>query len=419
MAPSLKESLHQLTRPRVNIIQGKQPVMEEGMIKYIRAPEISWYDGEQMWLWGTQRMNGINRFNAQILVLPTWEGTSAPNNFFSYLENQIVEGIPLGRYPPAIPNSEYNHPDDNPYMKLDDVDKRTESIYVVASLRNTADLIRLKLIGDYFKGYIKKPKLTVLITGAGFLREDKNLDDNALTARMAMRDIAQLFDRALIIEPHSSGAQAFAALFGLPVAPISPWEYLINYALDHGWIKNSAGLIVPTLDVENFIDARPDQGRNLAALRVAEKYRLEEVSFEKERLNSSKVKFYPLNELDQQKILGKIIFVYDDELSTAGTVNGLARFVKVYGGQGVYIIAPLIKLTGDWVDNINDPNILAVIGSDALVPIGNPKLTNKLLTVPLSPFIEDIITADMNNVNFWKPPWDRTILQPRPGTNEV
>lgn len=359
------------------------------------AEELPFSWSEDFWERKNKEMASIARQNCQIVVIrPNSNDVTGP------LHQSLTEN-PLGKFPVAI-TTEQPFPDGETDTSIDNEAVGAQSVYLVASILNAKDLFQVAGVADHYKITLNAKFVTLVCPFLAFTRKDKNVtpdgayEPNVTSARTGIVMLSRSIDRMIVVEPHSSATQYFAAQFGIPLAPISPLELMANTLRQRMEQKEIR------LNQENAVVIRPDSGRNLAAKRIGEHLRLPHVSFDKHRTSDGTVDFGELSEEDQELVRGRIGICYDDEASTMGTLYTLADKLQSYGLRALAVCIAHCKFTPGWEKRIEHPLFSIVIGTDSRQPIGNIRTASNIEIISLEPFLRQVIAADIKGINFWK-----------------
>jgi len=332
---------------------------------------------------------GIDRTQCQIVVLTNAADVTTPL-YLSLRE----EG--LGAFPVAT-HEEREFDDDELDIHLIDEAVDAQSVYIVASLLNERDFSRARCVADHYKHDLNAKHVTLITPFLGRGRQDKNVDEKGgyvsktINIRAELAGLSPVVDRMIVLEPHSSATQAYAAQFGIPLAPLSPWRYLIDILCKEKEISP-----------ENAVVVRPDIGRNIAAVRMGEYLGLPSVSFDKTRMDAGSVDVYELSVKQQKLVRGKVGILYDDEVASAGTIGDIAEACHRYGMKELFVCLVHCKFTPGWREKLEHPLLKVVLGTDSRASIGNIALSEKFERESLALLLRGIIKADIQGVNFWK-----------------
>jgi len=268
-------------------------------------------------------------------------------------------------------------------------------------------VLDIQRVAWHFSNVLRAQYITAILPFFPGTRQDKNVspEGNYMPSPINIAADTESMTRVnsfMAIEPHSFATETAASTIEKPLLPTTPWQFLMNQVLNHPMkISNSETVI---LTPENTIEVRPDQGRNIAAIRAAKHYNLKSASFIKKRLDPKTV-ILEMNATDRKRVMNKECIVYDDEFATAGTLAKIATKLKEYGAKGLTVVGVHGKFIGDWENNIKGSFIRKVFISDSRSPIGNIKTyvkSGKIEVLSLENYIADLIEADLKGINFWK-----------------
>lgn len=378
---------------RLAFSEEREPKRVDGRLVFSRAYELAPGVAERFWQAKNQEIREcIKRENFQVVVLNTYS-KDVTSILFDSFQNE-----PLGRYPLAT-TAEQEFPDGELNIFVLNEEPCAESVYLVTSILNERDFSRVRRVADHFKRTLNAKFVTLVAPFLGTARQDKNVDQNksytstTLNLRAEIGGLSGFVDRIMTFEAHSSATQAFAAEFGLPLVSFSPWRVLVEHLMENKMLIPSETIVV-----------RPDTGRILVATKIQAHLGVPFVSFEKVRISGQEVDVYELPEDEQILVKGKIGIVYDDEISTMGTISRIADALNRYQAKELIVCVAHGKFTPGWERRIEHPLISQVVCSDTREPVGNITLSSKIKVVTLGPSLRRIIEADIDGVNFWQEP---------------
>jgi len=383
-----------MTLGRLNLtyLPGKKPTKDKlGRRLFVRAPELTYQFSSSFWQTKNKEINRkIKRNDCQIVVLTPHQDD------VTHVIYKLLRSRRLGKYPVAT-TIEQKFPDGELNILLDDEAVGAKSVYLVASILNEIDFGRVRKVADHYKNTLGAKFVTLICPYLGYSRKDKNVtpqgdyEPSATSIRAEIGGLAGFVDRMMVIEPHSSATQTCAALFGMPLTPISPWKMMVEELSRK--IKLSA---------KNTVVLRPDEGRNLAASRIAEYLKIPSVSFDKVRLSGQAVSVYKLSDREKELVKDKTALIYDDEASIMGTVYAIAEALQGYGAKALNICLVHCKFTPGWENKIKHPLFAHILGTDSRQPIGNINIADNIELVSLAPLLRQLIEADIEGINFWQ-----------------
>ncbi|MBI5122281.1 hypothetical protein HZA75_00320 [Candidatus Roizmanbacteria bacterium] len=406
------------TRNGIRYVPGKQPVIsDEGIKVYSHAQEISRSYSSFRWEKANRgiKKRGIDKKNCQIFVVAPINrtGNVTYDLYFDQLQRQIGgdEKLKIGKKIVGTNYGDHWKGDGEPDSRLLDAKVGVNSVYIVGSPQNEADYFLLANTAHELEDIYGVKAVTFLLTSVGLGRQDKNTATGTKEFDFKMRNIATVMKmlsgdkrhihRIIAIEPHSAVTHTEATKNHIDLAPISPWKYLID-EIDK----------LSPLDRQATVVVRPDEGRNLASQRIDQYLEVPWVPFVKHKVeDTNEVLFELLRSEDGEKLKGKEVFLYDDEGASLKTVYNLAKKLEKYGIKKIKICLVHAKLTEGWeyklMEIIKQLNIpIEIFISDSREPIGNIEEFNKaypgtIRKISLTPFIREIIKADIDGINFW------------------
>lgn len=364
------------------------------------ATEISYTWASKLWNARIKRLEKI-KDDYQVVVLPPHPGDVA--------EKIIDSKLPVfsAKYPLATCVREQFPGNEEDRLHIVNEAPLAKHIYLIASPTTKADVLDIQRVAWHYSNVLRAEYITAILPFFPGTRQDKNVDPNGEYMPSPINiaaDIESLtrVNSFMAIEAHSFATETAASTIEKPLLPTTPWKFLIGKILNTP-IKISKSKTI-TLTVENTVEVRPDQGRNIAALRAAKYYQLESASFIKKRLDPKTVTL-EMKASDRRKVLDKECIVYDDEFATASTLAKIATKLNEYGAKGLTVVGVHGKFLGNWEENIQNPIIRKIFISDSRSPIGNIKSylkSGKIEVLSVESFIASLIEADLQGVNFWK-----------------
>lgn len=291
------------------------------------------------------------------------------------------------------------------------MEKPPKSVYLIGSVLIPDDLVRICRVADHLKGTLGVKSITLVAPFLSSTRQDKNVNPRTgeyvpetLNVRADLKVLGSFVNRLIVIEPHSFATQAFAVQAGIPTLLMSPWKYELDCVLKESGISP-----------KDIVIARPDAGRIVVATRMEQELGVKGISFEKTRIGSGRVVMNDLTMDEAELIKDKIVFCFDDEISSMGTIFSLAEACERYKAQGLIILVVHGKFTLEWKERLAYPIIKAVYVTDSRPPVCKYEdliASGKIHIIPLSPFLSDILKADIAGVDFYKSKsWEKHILQ--------
>jgi ribose-phosphate pyrophosphokinase len=289
-------------------------------------------------------------------------------NAHPQLARAITEylGIPLG-------NCEVmQFSNENTFVRvLENVRERDVFIVQPISSPVNSHLMELLIMIDAIKRASAK-RITAVMPYYAYGRSDKKDQPRVpITARL----IADLLtvagaNRVLTVDLHKAQIQGF---FNIPVDELTAFYLLSDYFMQ----KQFKNLVIVATDFGITKQARDIGARIGAPLAIMEKRRL-----------GNEDRTETLNVIGDVK--GKVAFVVDEEIDTAGSLVGVVDALLDRGAKEVYACATHAVFSGPAIKRITDCRVKEVIVTDT-VPVSQEKRTDKIKVLPIAPLLGEAI----------------------------
>ena len=241
-------------------------------------------------------------------------------------------------------------PDGETIVKLLD-DVRGRDVFVVQSTSPPVNenLFELLLFMDSLRR-ASAQRITAVIPYFGYARQDRKAEGRTpITAKLVANLITTAgANRVLAMDLHAEQIQGF---FDIPLDHLSAEPVLSRYFRDKG-VPNS---IVVSPDVGNVKTANLFARQLGGTLAIIDKRRTGDDSIEMNHI---------IGPPDGLK--GKNVLMFDDMITTAGTVTEAARLVREAGAQDVYVSATHAVFAGPAVERLRDADITQVTVTDSI-----------------------------------------------------
>ncbi len=261
------------------------------------------------------------------------------------------------------------HPDGENYCKIDD-DVRGRDVFLVQPTCPPVNdnLMELLIMIDSCKR-ASASRITAVVPYYGYARQDRKDEGRVpITAKLVANMITRAgADRVLTMDLHAPQIQGF---FDVPVDHLYAAPVLNAHFLAKGY------------DPDEIVVVSPDEGSIKRAIGHSKRLGGRLAIVDKRRDNALVT--------IQKNIIGgpvegRICFMFDDMISTAGSICGAAEFVRKAGAKEIHLGATHGVLCGNAMKNISE------------APIDSLCITN---TIPLPadkrlPCIEVLSVAEM------------------------
>jgi len=235
------------------------------------------------------------------------------------------------------------------------------------------NLMELLIIIDACKR-ASASRITAVIPYFGYARQDrKDTGRVPITSKLAANLITKSgADRVLTMDLHAAQIQGF---FDVPVdhlyaAPI----------LDHYFVSLN-------LKPEQIVVVSPDEGSIKRSLQHVENLGGAFAIVDKRRANALETK---QANLIGGPIEGKTALIFDDMITTAGSIVGAVNVVKQHGAGDVYVSAAHGVLCGPALSRLAEAPIKEVVISNSL-PLNHAAALPMIKTVSVAPLLGEAI----------------------------
>ncbi|MFO0830998.1 MAG: ribose-phosphate pyrophosphokinase [Phycisphaerales bacterium] len=272
-------------------------------------------------------------------------------------------------------------PDGELIVKLDE-DVRGRDCYVVLSTGEPVNdnIMELLIFIDCLRR-ASAGRVTVVLPYFGYGRQDRKDEGRVpITAKLVANLVtAAGADRVLAIDLHAAQIQGF---FDLPVDHLSATPVFVDYFQT---MKGQLG---------NLCLVSPDVGNVKVAESMANLLGGELAIINKRRLSGSSVAMGHLI----GSVEGKTVLMFDDMISTAGTVCEAAKLVKDKGAKDVIAAATHGLFVGSAVDKLMASPISRVVVTNTVpLPVRCDAMKDRLVQLCVGPLLGEAIRRIHNN----------------------
>ena len=273
-----------------------------------------------------------------------------------------------------------NFPDGETEVRIDE-DVRGRDIYVVQPTCpdvNT-NLMELLIILDAFKR-ASAARITAVLPYYGYARQDRKDQGRVpITAKL----VADLLtsagaDRVLALDLHAAQIQGF---FDIPVDHLNSAPVISKYV---------RSLNIPPGD---FVVLSPDEGSIKKALMFQKKLGGKIAVVDKRRSSATETK---QANLIGAPLEGKVVVIFDDMISTAGSVVGAANVAHHHGARDVYACATHPVLCDNAVERLRGANIRQIAVTDS-IPLPPEKQLPNIVVLSVAELLADAIKRIHDN----------------------
>ncbi len=268
-----------------------------------------------------------------------------------------------------------NFPDGENAVKIEE-DVRGRDIFVVQPTCTPVNenLMELLIILDAFKRS-SASRITAVLPYYGYARQDRKDQGRVPITAKLVADLLTTAgaNRVLALDLHAAQIQGF---FDIPVDHLYAVPVIVDYI--HSIIK------VPAQD---FVVLSPDEGNIKKSLIYQNKLGGSIAIVDKRRSSATETK---QANLIGASLEGKIAVIFDDMISTGGTVAGAAFVAKQHGAKAVYVCATHGVLSDDAVEKLRDAPIEEIIVTDS-IPLPPEKRLPKIRVLSVAKLLAEAI----------------------------
>jgi ribose-phosphate pyrophosphokinase len=267
-----------------------------------------------------------------------------------------------------------NFPDGEFWARIDE-DVRGRDVFVVQPTCPPVNdnIMELLVILDSMKR-ASAARITAVLPYYGYARQDrKDVGRVPISAKL----VANLLtvagaNRVLALDLHAAQIQGF---FDIPV------DHLHAAPVINEYIR---GLNIPAGD---FVVLSPDEGSIKRALVHQKKLGGAIAIVDKRRSSATETK--------QANLIGstlqnKVAVIFDDMISTAGSVVGAANIARLNGAREIYACATHGVLCGEAINRLRDAPIKQIVITDS-IPLTPEKHLPRIKVLSIAPLLADAI----------------------------
>ncbi|TWU48406.1 ribose-phosphate diphosphokinase [Rubripirellula reticaptiva] len=265
-------------------------------------------------------------------------------------------------------------PDGENYCKLDE-DVRGRDVFLIQPTSPSVNdnLFELLIMIDCCKR-ASAERITAVVPYFGYARQDRKDEGRVpITAKLAANIITRAgADRVLTMDLHAAQIQGF---FDVPVDHLYAAPVLNEYFSERGFVD------------DKIVVVSPDEGSIKRALGHNKRLGGSLAIVDKQRSNALETK---QNTIIGGPIEGKIALLFDDMISTAGSICGAARLVHAAGAKEIHIAATHGVLCGPAIEKLREAPIDSIVVTDT-IPIAAEKRLPNLVQLSVAPLLAEAI----------------------------
>jgi ribose-phosphate pyrophosphokinase len=265
-------------------------------------------------------------------------------------------------------------PDGENYCKIEE-DVRGRDVFLVqpTSPPVNDNLMELLIMIDSCKR-ASAARITAVIPYFGYARQDRKDEGRTpITAKLVANLITRAgADRVLAMDLHAAQIQGF---FDVPVDHLYAAPVLNDHFLDMGLTADDIVVVSPDEgSIKRSIGHVKRMGGKLA---IVDKRRSDALHTKQENIIGGPVE-------------GRVALLFDDMISTAGSICGAASLVKAEGAREIHVAVTHGVLCGPARDNIDSAPIDSVVITDS-IPLAKDQALPKIKILSVAPLLAEAI----------------------------
>jgi ribose-phosphate pyrophosphokinase len=267
-----------------------------------------------------------------------------------------------------------NFPDGEISVRIEE-DVRGRDIFLIQSTCPSVNenIMELLIMLDCFKR-ASAARITAVIPYYGYARQDRKDQGRVpITAKLVANILTKAgADRVLALDLHAAQIQGF---FDIPVDHLHASPVIADY------VKS---LNVPE---KEFVVLSPDEGSVKKALLYQKRLGGSIAIVDKRRSSATETR---QANLIGASLEGKTVVIFDDMISTAGTLVGAAHVARSAGARDVYACATHAVLCGPAVERLRDAPLKQIVVTDS-IPVPPSKHLPNLTVLSVAKLLADAI----------------------------
>ncbi|MBO04815.1 MAG: ribose-phosphate pyrophosphokinase [Chloroflexi bacterium] len=216
-------------------------------------------------------------------------------------------------------------------------------------------------------------RITAVIPFYSYARTDKKDQPRVPITGRLIADLLETAgaDRVIMVDLHAGQVQGF---FQVPVDELTAMPGLVSYFEDRGLVDP----VVVAVDIGISKKARYFADAISAPLAIVEKRRLGN----QDRVESMNV----IGEIGENPVI-----LFDDEISTGGTMLAAVNAIVERGAREIYVVATHGVLPGEASSKITSVSHIKELVITNTVPLSEDKVNSKIKVISIAPLIGEAI----------------------------
>lgn len=371
----------------------------------------------------------FDREDCQVVVIPPRDPNNKNKDFSEDFLNDLRKNR-LGKHSVATLERQNYRGDTGDSGRNIIGKKKVKTVFIVASIVDDHDLADVQHVAYKYKQYGEDVEINLVAPFIKSERDDKTVEligkektkkhtGKIPSIAVTMQALSPFINNIYTYEAHSSATQAFAAVYGMRLVPISLQNELLERFMSDQ----------KSFNPDMWREVTPDSGRTMVARRLRDLLKIKGISLSKFRKGDTiESSSSPLTTEEIKLLTGMNVLLYDDEAATFGTVADvtLGHLLKA-NVKSINILLGHGRLQNGWDKNIEsmikackEKNVpLKIYLTNSRLPIETSDLKNFIEKNPdvidivsVAQKTRSVIEAAIKGINFYHDhDWEKSILQ--------
>lgn len=248
-------------------------------------------------------------------------------------------------------------PNNEVLSRIPDIERADDRILLFFPLfPNVNDNFMLLLqTMEIIRYYKANSKLMLIIPYLSYSRQDKRfLAGESLSLKVVL-DSLSLYSPSYLVIYDVHNIQAVIELSEIPIIHLSVTKEILARALEK-----------LSISAENVLLLSPDKGREFVVKNLSKKFGCTYSVVSKFRDRNTGEVSFSFSKVDLNLENFDAVFIVDDEISTGGTMAGVANHIIEHGNSNVYALASHLLLVNEADQRLFDSGVKDIFGSDTV-----------------------------------------------------
>ncbi len=209
---------------------------------------------------------------------------------------------------------------------------------------------------EVIRYYKTNSKLMLIIPYLSYSRQDKRFLVGESLSLKVILDAISLYRPTYLVIYDVHNIQAVVELSDIPLIHLSIYQEILAKALN-----------ILSINSKNILLLSPDKGREFVVKNLSKRFGCSYAVVSKFRDRNTGEVSFSFSKMDLSLKDFDAVFIIDDEISTGGTMAGVAKYVTENGNPNVYALATHLLLVNNAEQRLFDSGVKNIFGSDTVM----------------------------------------------------